>query len=71
LKLTVPPIHTGLVFVGVVVGAGFTVTVVVWVCEQPVGLTAVIVYVPAFANTALLIPGEATAEVNEAGPVQE
>jgi hypothetical protein len=35
-KLTVPPVHTGLLFVGAAVGTGLTVTVVVPELEQPV-----------------------------------
>ncbi len=70
LKFTVPPIHTGLVFVGAAVGVGFIETVVVAVTKQLVpGAVAVTVYIPAIGNVAGLLLGVALVDEKLAGPL--
>ncbi len=72
LKFTVPPIHTGLVFVGAAVGIGFIETVVVAVTEQPVpGAVAITVYIPAIASVTGPLLGVALVDEKLEGPTQE
>ena len=72
LKFSVPPIHTGLVFVGAADGVGFIETVVVAVTEQPVpGAVAITVYIPDIGNVAGLLLGVALVDGKLEGPTQE
>jgi hypothetical protein len=72
LKFTVPPAHTGLVFVGAAVGIWLIVTVVVAVATQPGPLRlTVTVYVPAIVDVMLPLLGVALVDEKLKGPAQE